>query len=207
MSLTHRSTRGRAFLAWLGCLLALVACSDPNPAAPGGGAALVSASSEASASAPPVVASASASSPAPSISASPSSTPGPVVTATPVMFEVKKGDVLAGYLFGTMHTGVDAEKELNPIVFTKLDEAKVVVMEADVFNVDPFEIAKTAMYPPGKSVVKDLKPEHWKIVVDRLASFLMPESSLAQMKPWFIGTMLVQKMLPEVEPIDSVIYK
>ena len=123
------------------------------------------------------------------------------------MFEVKKGDVLAGYLFGTMHTGVDAEKELNPIVFTKLDEAKVVVMEADVFNVDPFEIAKTAMYPPGKSVVKDLKPEHWKIVVDRLASFLMPESSLAQMKPWFIGTMLVQKMLPEVEPIDSVIYK
>ena len=89
----------------------------------------------------------------------------------------------------------------------KLDEAKVVVMEADVFNVDAFEIAKTAMYPPGKSVVKDLKPEHWKIVVDRLSSFLLPESSLAQMKPWFIGTMLVQKMLPEVEPIDSVLYK
>jgi uncharacterized protein len=36
---------------------------------------------------------------------------------------------------------------------------------------------------------------------------MLPESSLAQMKPWFIGTMLVQKMLPEVEPIDSVLYK
>lgn len=197
MSLTYR------LMAWLGCLVALVACSDPTPVASNsaGDALPAPVSAEASASAPPVVATASASSP---VLPAP---PAPVVTTTPVMFEVKKGDALAGYLFGTMHTGVDAEKELNPIVFRKLDEAKVVVMEADVFNVDPFEIAKTAMYPAGKSVVKDLKPEHWKIVVDRLGSFMMPESTLAQMKPWFIGTMLVQKMLPEVEPIDSVIYK
>jgi uncharacterized protein YbaP (TraB family) len=196
MSLTHR------FLAWLGCFVALVACSDPAPVVVNSAAPeAVTASASSAEPTATVIASASASSP---VLPAP---PAPVVTTTPIMFEVKKGDVLLGYLFGTMHTGVDAEKELNPIVFRKLDEAKVVVMEADVFNVDAFEIAKTAMYPPGKSVVKDLKPEHWKIVVDRLSSFLLPESSLAQMKPWFIGTMLVQKMLPEVEPIDSVVYK
>ncbi len=197
MSSTYR------FFAWLGCFVALVACSNPpagqSSAAPGALATESAVNSVAPTAS--VVASASASSP---VLPAP---PAPVVTTTPVMFEVKKGDVVAGYLFGTMHTGVDAEKELNPIVFRKLDLAKVVVMEADVFNVDPFEIAKTAMYPPGKSVKKDLAPGRWQIVVDRLSSFMLPESSLAQMKPWFIGTMLVQKMLPEVEPIDSVLYK
>jgi len=195
------------FLAWLGFVVALLACgSDPPANAVGEASAAPTgvASPQGVATSPSADASAVASVTA--VSPVIPAPPAPTVTATPVLFEVKKGNAV-GYLFGTMHTGVDAHKELNPIVFKKLDEAKVVVLEADVFNVNPMEIAKVAMFPPGtEGVAKKLKPGHWKIVVDRLSSFLMPESSLAQMKPWFIGTMLVQKMLPEVEPIDSVIY-
>ncbi len=186
------------------CAVGIGCESPPAPASQTSpSASAVSASAAASASAPGEGSSAPAASASASVSAS---APASSVSSVPILFVATKGDA-ESFLFGTMHTGVDAEKELHPIVFHKLAAAKVVVLEADVFNADAMMVMKTAMLPAGQSLKTKIAPARWKIVVDRLASFLMPESTLAQMKPWFVGTMLVQKMLPEVEPMDAVIYQ
>lgn len=116
-----------------------------------------------------------------------------------------KGDKKS-WLFGTMHLGTDAEKELHPVVFERLSAARVVVFEANVFDMDPFAAAKLAMLPEGESVKNKIKPASWKALVDRVGSILMPESTLERFKPWFLVTLVLQDMLPKTEPMDATLY-
>ena len=125
--------------------------------------------------------------------------------AQPFLWEVRKG-AATSWLFGTMHLGTDAEKELNPVVFERLGAARTVGFEADVFDVDPLEMAAKMMLPPGDSVASKLTPGRWELVVARLGSFLMPESALERMKPWVLAAMLTQDMLPKTDPMDKVLY-
>ncbi len=144
-----------------------------------------------------------ASAPAPSASASATPAAGP--KPTPFLWEVKKGTATS-WLFGTMHLGTDAEKELHSIVFERLDGARVVVFEADVFDIDPFKAVELAMMPPGQSVKDKLSPGRWKNLVDRVGSILMPESSLERFKPWFLVTLVLQDMLPKTDPMDATLH-
>jgi uncharacterized protein len=191
----------RALAALLTLWLFTIACSSGD-----GGA---SSSSAIAASPPSAPASA-----APSASVRTSATALPSASAAetppthrppPFLWEVTKGEKKS-WLFGTMHLGTDAEKELHPVVFERLSAARIVVFEANVFDMDPFAAAKLAMLPPGESVKDKVKPEHWKALVDRVGSLLMPESSLERFKPWFLVTLVLQDMLPKTEPMDATLY-
>lgn len=137
---------------------------------------------------------------------------GPVVQAAapkitrPFLYEVK-GKKGGGYLFGTMHMAIDADRELPPEVFEKLDAAKVVLFEADVFSLGPSDVAKIGFLKPGEPTVKSqLKPEHWELLVDRVGGILMPESALEKMKASILAGMLEQSMIPPTTPVDKVFF-
>lgn len=173
-------------------------------------------------SAPPAPSAAPAPPRAASASAEPSAAPDPGATAPsarpsasptdatsekpqPFLWKVTKGDKTS-HLFGTMHLGTDAEKELHPIVFKTLAAARVVFFEANVFEANPLEMAGMMMLPAGESVKSKITPARWEALVGRLGGLLMPESALERMKPWALAAMLTQDMLPTTEPMDKVLY-
>ncbi len=180
-----------------------VACSDGG----GGGAASVTSApfpvgpAPASASASPTPSAVASAAPTSSASAE----PAPAGTAG-VMYELEIGGAKS-WILGTMHIGVDAEKALPKVVFERLDAADVVVFEANVFDVDTMAVLQKAMLPEGKSAKQGLKPESWKLLVDRLGGFLTPESALERYRPWFLLTLLTADMLPKTEPMDKVLYE
>jgi uncharacterized protein YbaP (TraB family) len=141
----------------------------------------------------------------PSASAGASAPVAPNDRPQPFLWEVTK-DEKKNHLFGTMHLGTDAEKELHPIVFERLDAATVVVFEADVFDIDPFAAVELALLPPGQTVKDKLSPGRWKILVDRVGGFLMPESTLERFKPWMLVTLVLQDMLPKTDPMDGTLH-
>lgn len=186
-----------SLLAFVLCFVGL-ACGD------GSSKPTAAASASAVSSVPPpasALASASAAAPAASVSAEAAPTDRP----QPFLWETTKGTA-KNHLFGTMHLGTDAEKELHPIVFERLDASTVVVFEADVFDIDPFAAVELAMLPPGQSVKDKLSPGRWKILVDRVGGFLMPESSLERFKPWMLVTLVLQDMLPKTDPMDGTLH-
>ncbi|MFO0548920.1 MAG: TraB/GumN family protein [Polyangiaceae bacterium] len=131
--------------------------------------------------------------------------PAPKITR-PFLYEVK-GKKGSGFLFGTMHMAVDADRELPPEVFEKLDAAKVVLFEADVFSLGPADVAKIGFLKPGDPTVKSqLTPEHWTLLVDKIGGILMPESALEKMKASMLAGMLEQSMIAASTPIDKVLF-
>ncbi len=192
----------RLALVTLLLLLFGQACSDR--ASSGAGSSGASAAAPSSTEEPPR-ASAAASASAGASAAPTNSARAEAPRAPPFLFSTRLGGKTS-YLFGTMHLGADAEKELHPVVFEKLDSARVVVFEADAFDVDPFEALELAKLPPGQTVHDKLGPGRWEKLVDRVGGILMPESTLRQFKPWFLVSLLIQDMLPRTEPMDGVLF-
>lgn len=182
-------------------------CGDKDGAA-------TSSATAASTSAPVTsgsVASGSGAKPGPSASAAPTSSTAATPAARPgkskappFLYEAKKGDKVS-YFLGTMHTAVDSDRDLNPVVYDKLDASKTVFFELDASNIDPMAAMSMAMMPKGETIKTKLKAERWKLLMDRTSSLLMPESSLEHMKPWFLGALLTQSMLPKTDPLDQVL--
>lgn len=186
----------------LSLCLALAGCGD-------GGAPAATAT--ASAAPPPVASSAPppAASSAPVASAGASSAPSAQPKlgqskAPPYLWEASK-DGKTSWFFGTMHTAVDADKDVNRVVFEKFDASDTLFFELDTEAVDPMAAAQMAMMPNGKTIKDKLGPGRWKLLMDRTSSFLMPESTLEHMKPWFLGVLLTQSMLPKTEPLDQAL--
>jgi hypothetical protein len=152
---------------------------------------------------PALTSSAESSAAAPNASAAPGA--ATTVTAQPFLWEVKAKDKRS-HLFGTMHIGTDAEKELHPIVFDRLDGASELVIEANVFDIDPMSVLDLSMLPEGKTIHDKMKKEHWELLVDKIGGLLMPESTLRRMKPWFLVTLLTQDLLPVVTPMEQVLH-
>jgi hypothetical protein len=179
-----------------------VGCGDGSTA---GGAPRDSATTaSASVSVPaPVIASGSSTPTSPSASAA-MDAPAPV-TAQPFLWEVRAKEKQS-YLFGTMHIGTDAEKELHPIVFNRLDGASELVIEANVFDIDPMSVLDLSMLPEGQTIHDKMKKERWDLLVDKIGGLLMPESTLRRMKPWFLVTLLTQDLLPVVTPMEQVLH-
>lgn len=191
----------RALAALLSLWLCF-ACSSGDGGTPSGSAIPTSAPSVAQAASASAAPAGSATS-TPSAAASTETPPGD--RPVPFLWEVKKGEKKS-WLFGTMHLGTDAEKELHPVVFQSLDGAKVAVFEANVFDIDPFAAVQMAMLPPDQSAKSKLPAEKWKTLVDRVGSILMPESTLERFRPWFLVTLILQDMLPKTEPMDATLY-
>ncbi|MEC9398177.1 MAG: TraB/GumN family protein, partial [Myxococcota bacterium] len=95
-----------------------------------------------------------------------------------------------------------AEKELPKGVWRKLDQSDVFVMETDLTKAQA-EMASSAKLPEGETLEKKLGEEYWKKLDDRLGGIA---SQFNSVKPWFIVSILILKMVPEVNgtpPMDQ----
>jgi uncharacterized protein len=107
------------------------------------------------------------------------------------------------YLFGTIHGGVDADFDDLPLeVQQALDASKVVVLEADVDNVDPTAVAGQAMLPTDESLREKLGDEHWKKLTRHSTQSPM---MLDLLQPWAAYMELARSWLGDGEPVDKII--
>lgn len=122
----------------------------------------------------------------------------PGTITRPFLWRAEK-DGQTTWLFGTMHLGVDAEKQLPPWVAEKVDASKTFVMEADVS--DAGEVSRALVRNDGGSLRTDLGPEHWKKLEAAIGAGLA--QGFDGMRPFAVLTLLLAKDLPMTPPMDG----
>jgi uncharacterized protein YbaP (TraB family) len=96
------------------------------------------------------------------------------------------------YLFGTVHAGKKAWYPLPAPVEQAFVDSNVLVVEADVTNLDAVAKAAPIMtYTPPDSLAKHVKPEEYARFKKLLARYSLPEPSVAQMRPFMAVSLLV----------------
>jgi uncharacterized protein YbaP (TraB family) len=116
----------------------------------------------------------------------------------PLLWEVQ-GRNGPSYLFGTIHAGFQADRELPAWVWDKLEACDTFVMEADIEKLDVMEMTRLASLPDGKSLSDMLEPGDWRALLDLTG---LPESSLRTRQPWFAVTLVLQRLYPTPVPLD-----
>ncbi|MBE7452961.1 MAG: TraB/GumN family protein [Kofleriaceae bacterium] len=117
----------------------------------------------------------------------------------PLLWKAEK-DGVTTWLFGTMHLGVDAERQLPAYVFDKLTASRTFVMEADTS--DP-ALALAMQRTDGGSLRADLGAAHWKKLEDEIGAGLA--RGMDGMKPFATMTVIIAKDLPMTAPMDGVL--
>jgi uncharacterized protein YbaP (TraB family) len=123
----------------------------------------------------------------------------------PFLWSVEQGGARS-YLFGTVHVGVDAERDLPKVVWRSFQEAKCFVMESDQGAVRGDGLASMIMLPADQRLDGLVKPATWAKLQAKLRTRL-PSEQLAQMQPWFVAIVYLQTLLPVGEPMDTVFQK
>lgn len=121
----------------------------------------------------------------------------------PFLWEVQ-GQRGPSYLFGTIHAGFQADRELPAWVWEKLTRCDTFVMEADVSKVDVLEVAQLASLPDGKSLADMLPARDWKALLDLTG---LPEATLRTRQPWFAVTLVLQRLYPTPVPLDVALLR
>jgi uncharacterized protein len=116
----------------------------------------------------------------------------------PLLWEVQ-GRAGSSYLFGTLHLGFRADRELPAWVWDKLRACDTFVMETDLAKVDLLEVTRLASLPDGQSLADMLPREHWQELVEMTR---LPESSLRSRQPWFASHLIFQQLYPTPVPLD-----
>lgn len=133
------------------------------------------------------------------------SAPKAVVDVNPVekpfLWQVKKGSEQA-WLFGTIHLGVDAERELPKEVWDAFKHADCFVMEANPSDISMAEIAKFAYLPDGQRLSKMVAPEVYTRLKMKLSGVL-PESLLDRAQPWFVALLLLRSGQTSAVSMDA----
>jgi uncharacterized protein YbaP (TraB family) len=131
----------------------------------------------------------------------PAPAPRPRPQRGPFLWQVD-GASGPSYLFGTIHAGFQAERELPDWVWDRLASCDTFVMEMDPTGVNPFEIARMSALPEGQSLEAMLGPTDWKALVDAVGA---PPATLARLQPWAAMLFLVQKWYPTPLPLDEAL--
>ncbi len=122
--------------------------------------------------------------------------------AAPLLWEVSKSKDTS-YLFGTIHVGVDADKDLPPSVWRAFSDSPCFVMEADQSEIEPRALMQMAKLPPGEKLSDKVSPEAWKKIGEDLAES-MPKDLLLHSQPWFVTIVYMQRQMPEGRAMDGV---
>lgn len=142
--------------------------------------------------------------------------PSPVETAAPVVeepeeaqqpkiekpffFRVTGPDGAAGHLLGTMHMGIDAAEEFPPSIWTALDAATIVAVEADISDLS---LVKGLMLPSDTNLKILLGDEYWAKLEKAIGALMA--NGIKPMKPAAAASMLSMKDLPQTVPMDLLI--
>jgi uncharacterized protein YbaP (TraB family) len=122
----------------------------------------------------------------------------PDTITRPFLWRAEK-DGKTTWLFGTMHLGVDGERQLPPWVAEKIAGASAFVMEADVS--DAGVVSRALLRTDGGTLRTDLGPAHWKKLEAAIGAGLA--QGFDGMRPFAVLTLLLAKDLPMTPPMDS----
>lgn len=120
----------------------------------------------------------------------------------PLLWEVAKGKDKS-FLFGTVHVGIDADRDLPASVWKAFSDSPCFVMEADQDEIDPRALMAMARLPAGEKLSEKVSPEVWKRIETDFDG-KMPKELIASSKPWFVTILYIQKQMPEGRGMDGV---
>lgn len=121
----------------------------------------------------------------------------PEITS-PFLWEVEGSEgEPEGYLFGTMHMGVDAEEALPDIVWERLDAAETFVMEADLTDMS---MASKLLRQDGTTLRQEIGEEAWNKLVSIVGK--MQARGLDQMKSTAAAMAVIAEPLPTTPSMD-----
>jgi uncharacterized protein len=197
------------FRALFVALCLLIACRDraatPGDAASGRPAASSSAAPSASAAKTDASASAQPSASAVASAAASAAEEAAAIDArkvAPFLWRAKKGEK-ESWLLGTMHVGADAEKNLNPLVWTEFAKATTFAMECDTTSVSPFKISQLAVLPEGQTLDHKLSAKGYAKLQEIIGGGLKG-AMLNRYRPWFAASLAEQTLAPPGTPMDLV---
>lgn len=96
------------------------------------------------------------------------------------------------YLYGTVHAGKASWYPLPEPVEKALADSKVLVVEADVTNLQALSKSSGAMlYPPPDRLDKHVAPADYARLMKLVGRFKLPEAQVAQMKPFMAVSLVV----------------
>jgi uncharacterized protein len=119
----------------------------------------------------------------------------------PLLWELQ-GPRGSSYLFGTLHVGFRADRDLPDWVWDKLGACDTFVMETDLGKVDMVEMIRLASLPEGQSLSEMLPPDRWQELVEMTG---LPESTLRSRQPWFASHLVFQHLYPTPVPLDMAL--
>ncbi len=98
----------------------------------------------------------------------------------------------SGWLFGTIHAGKKEWFPLPAVVETALADSDVLVVEADVTNMEAMTRSVSAMaYPPPDELSKHVSPEEYERFKAQLARLRVPEGAVKNLKPFTAVSILM----------------
>lgn len=106
-------------------------------------------------------------------------------------------DGKTAYLFGTIHVGKQGALPLAPEVARALLASKALVIELDIRQNEPFQLAlaRHGRYPDGDTIQRHLAPATLRLLVQALSRAGLSLQSVEQYKPWLLANMLVGQEL------------
>ncbi len=108
------------------------------------------------------------------------------------------------YLFGTIHGGIPglSWEDFPDEAHQALDQAEVLVLEANLADVNQQEMAKKTMLPTSKSLKEMLGEEAFSTLVEETGQNAMV---LDLLQPWAAYSELSRKLVGEGQPVDKMV--
>jgi uncharacterized protein len=116
----------------------------------------------------------------------------------PFLWEVQ-GSAGPSYLFGTIHAGFHADRELPAWVWDKLEASDTFIMELDPSSIPVMEMVRLGQLPEGKSLDQLLGEKDFAALVELLQT---SADSLKRLQPWSAILLVVQRLYPTPVPLD-----
>jgi len=134
-----------------------------------------------------------------SAAAQPAAAKRPDVVPHPLLWAATKNGVTT-YLFGTIHTGVNAREQLPDVVFDKLDAARAFAMETNLHDPVLVHLGERK----SGTLHDDLGPAYWR----KLEAALSPAIArqIDNRKPVIAAVLLTFKDLPPTPPMDTELH-
>jgi uncharacterized protein YbaP (TraB family) len=111
-------------------------------------------------------------------------------------------DGKSSWLFGTIHVGVDARRELPAGVWAAMNGASCFVMETDPGTVSSAELFAMSRLPRGKTLDSELTKAAWDKLTGKLGGAI-PGPALQGSTPWFAAMLYLQAVAPRGAPMDG----
>ena len=102
-------------------------------------------------------------------------------------------DGKTAYLYGTIHVGKHGALPLPPEVAQALTTARALVLELDIRQNEPFQLAlaRHGSYAYGDTIQRHLSPQALRLLVQALSRAGYALASVEHYKPWLLANMLV----------------